>query len=234
MSVQIARRHFNVAEYYKRLQTLRHVCDDVGHDGQRGDASGEFLRVDLVEGVGLRVVDVEVVRAVNVERGSVDAGLHHGRDVRAFAVGVDVVCAEAREEFGDLREVGAGLRRGLFGEAEARGAEDAGVGLDGEDVACEFRLVRFRVACAAARAVLFVGEEDDADGASRAESETLEKADGLPGGDDAAAVVLRALTHVPGIYVAADDDYLFGLLASFNLGDDVSRLGVGEEVRAHR
>src|ERR1043166_408302 len=54
------------------------------------------------------MVDVEVVRAVNVERSAGDAGLHHGRDGGAFAVGIDVVGARAREEVGALAEARAG------------------------------------------------------------------------------------------------------------------------------
>src|SRR5437764_2512502 len=176
---------------------------------------------------------VEVVRAVNVERRACDAFVHHRRDVRALAVGVDLVGAYAGEKFRYLYEVCARLRRGLLRETEARGTKDAGVRLDGEHVAGEFRLVRVAVGDASARAVLLVRKQHDADRSARTKAQLFEQTHGLPRGDDASAVVLRARAHVPRINVAADDYDLVGLLSTFEFGDDVCRLGVGQKVRTH-
>src|SRR5205085_9671316 len=125
------------------------------------------------------------------------AFVHQGADVRALAVGVDLVGAQAGEKFRYLYEVSARLRRGLLRETKAGGTKAAGVGLDGEHVAGEFRLVRVAVGDASARAVLLVREEYDADCATRTKAELFEQTHSLPGGDDASAVVLRARAHVP-------------------------------------
>src|SRR5207237_1433308 len=93
--------------------------------------------------------------------------------------------------------------------------------------------MRVAVGDASARAVLLVRKEHDADCATRTKAELFKQTHGLPRCDDASAVVLRALAHVPRINVAADDYDLVGLLSTFEFGDDVGRLGVRKEVRAH-
>ncbi|HUS12425.1 MAG TPA: hypothetical protein VMZ30_18300 [Pyrinomonadaceae bacterium] len=49
------------------LQRLRHVGNGVGHYRHGGDAKGQVRWVDLVERVGMCVVNVEVMRAVYVK-----------------------------------------------------------------------------------------------------------------------------------------------------------------------
>jgi hypothetical protein len=70
-------------------------------------------------------------------------------------------------------------------------------------------------------------------GAARAQVQRLQQPRHLPRDDAAAAVVVRALPHVPRVEVAADEDDLVRLLSAFKLRDDVGRLGVGQEARLH-
>ena len=90
-----------------------------------------------------------------------------------------------------------------------------------------------RYASAAAAAVLLVGPEHDAHRPPRPEPEALHQAHGLPRGDRAAAVVHRALPHVPRVDVPAEHHHLVRLLASHDLGHHVPRRGVGQHARAH-
>src|ERR1039458_510102 len=44
-------------------QAFRHVGQSVAHDGESGHVLAEILRVHLVQGVGLGVVPIEIMRA---------------------------------------------------------------------------------------------------------------------------------------------------------------------------
>ena len=77
------------------------------------------------------------------------------------------------------------------------------------------------VRLAAAQAVLFVREQDDADRAGWLEAELRDRLQGLHHRDDTGTVVVRALADVPRIDVAADHDEFVGLLAAAQLADHV-------------
>ena len=49
------------------VQTFRKIGDRVSHHGHRSDAEREFARIDFVKCVGLGVVTIEVVFAVDIE-----------------------------------------------------------------------------------------------------------------------------------------------------------------------
>ena len=80
-------------------------------------------------------------------------------------------------------------RRIRAGEAEPGRREDAAIRLDRQHVLLGLLQVRIAIAVAAAQAVLFVGEEHDADGATRPDPELLHQPRRLPRHDAPDAIV---------------------------------------------
>ncbi len=97
----------------------------------------------------------------------------------------------------------------------------------------ELITIAVAIASAAAKTVLFVGPEDDPDGAARTQVQLLHQAQRLPRHDRPAAIVGRSRSDVPRVEVATDDDHFVRELASTDLTDDVERIGVGEHLRFH-
>jgi hypothetical protein len=62
--------------------------------------------------------------------------------------------------------------------------------------------------------------------------EALENFGSLHGDDDAGSVVDSAGAEVPGIEMSGDDDDLFGMLGTFEVGDDVVAGFVGKLLRS--
>ena len=89
------------------------------------------------------------------------------------------------------------------------------------------------VAQAAPQAVLLVGPQHHADGALGLQAQGLDQAGGFHGEDDASAVILGALAHIPAVQVAAEDDDLLGLLAAAELAHHVGGGGVRQGLSAH-
>src|SRR5262249_3688641 len=71
------------------------------------------------------------------------------------------------------------------------------------------------------QALLFAGEENEANGALGLEVELGECASGFKNGGGTGAVVGGAGAEIPGIEVGAKDDDLLGLFGAANLGDGV-------------
>jgi hypothetical protein len=95
-------------------------------------------------------------------------------------------------------------------QAEALHEPVARVGFDHCNVMGQLALMGITVAVSPAQPVLLVGEQHDAHGATWAQTQLLEQARDLHREDDADAVVLRTLPHVPRVDVPADHDDLLG------------------------
>ena len=93
--------------------------------------------------------------------------------------------------------------------------------------------VRLGIADPAAQPVLLVGPRHEADRSTRLDAEPLHETQHLPRGHDTARIIHRALAHVPRINVAAEHDDLVRLLSALEVGDDVARRRIGEQLRAH-
>src|SRR5208337_3190044 len=119
-------------------------------------------------------------------------------------------------------------------QIEAEWVAGSGIALDGGDVIRKFRGVSFGVGLVSAASVFLVHPGDHAQRAARADVQTLEQFGGGHGDDDTSAVVDGAATEVPGIKVTGDHDDLLGMLAAFQVGDNVIAGGVGQALRSER
>src|SRR5690606_24587570 len=119
-------------------ERLRHIRDDVGQDRHRGHAPLDVGRVELVHGVGRRVVDPEVPARLRVEAHARHALAHEWADVRPASAAhdarrVDRALAEDRQQQ-LLDGLDEGERLVARRHAEADRREHAAVGLDGQHV----------------------------------------------------------------------------------------------------
>src|ERR1035437_1344043 len=83
-------------------QALRHVGQCVAHDGESGHVLAEIVWVHLVQGVGLGVMPVEVVRAHGALAQAGNAIAQQRSDIAATTAAGDFAGADAVEQFGDL------------------------------------------------------------------------------------------------------------------------------------
>ena len=109
-----------------------------------------------------------------------------------------------------------------------RGCLGSAIHLDGRDVILDLVADELAIGHAAASAVLLIHPEGHADGAARLKTELLHQRQRLQARDDRRAIVLRALSDVPRIDVAAHHHDLFGMLAAGNLADHVAAIGIGQ------
>src|SRR6185503_3245819 len=140
-------------------EPVGHLRHHVSQYGNRAGRTRDLQRIDLVDRVGRRVVDEEVV-AVDLERHRRNVGLlHAGTDVGAATAGADGVGVDPAEQRGDVAHFPApGV---AAGEAEAGGTEDAAVRLQHHDVVRQLFEVRVAISLPAAAAVLLVGPQHD-------------------------------------------------------------------------
>ncbi len=169
------------------LERLGHRSRHPGEGGHGRHVAVEGLRLDLVESVVGRVVEVEVARHVLPDREERHPGRAQRRDVHAaVAVARKRAGADAGEQTPDRPE---GRLGGGTGEpGEPRGPPGPAVRLEGRGMAGELRGVRLRVGLSSRPAVLLVGEENDADRARGAARELADQAGRL---DDDARIPRR-------------------------------------------
>src|ERR1051325_3307192 len=101
-------------------------------------------------------MNVEVVRAIDVETCANHAFAHHWSNVGAAAIRPDACGIDTRQQFRDLLQVGSDLRRGSRSQPKSCGTIDSGIRLDREHVFRYLGAMRVAISITAARAVLFV------------------------------------------------------------------------------
>src|ERR1035438_5954228 len=129
-------------------QALRHVGQGIAHHGQGGHVLAEILGVHLVQGVGLGVVPVEVVRADGALAQTGNAIAQQRTDVAATAARGDFARADALEQLVDLLQHGQG--GGVHAGAESARSLGAAIHFDGRGVVLDFVADKLAVGLAAA------------------------------------------------------------------------------------
>src|SRR5205807_2553650 len=100
----------------------------------------------------------------------------------------------------------------------------AQIAFDSGNVIGELSLVVFGVGSSAHQPVLFVHPRDHSDSSFGPKAEPLDQLSDLHSYCDACAVIDRAGAQVPRVQMTGDNDYLLGMLAAFNIRDDVVAL----------
>src|SRR2546423_4941319 len=108
----------------------------------------------------------------------------------------------------------------------------AGIALDCRNMIDHLRGMGFAVSFMAASAVFFVHPGNHAQGTPRMEMKPLQKFGGGHRDYDTGTVINGAAAEIPRIKMARDDDDLFGMLASLEVGDDVVANGVRQVLRS--
>jgi hypothetical protein len=111
--------------------------------------------------------------------------------------------------------------------AETPGTEGAVVRLYRCDMPLELSGVGIPISPRTAAAVLLVGPQHHADGATRLKSEPANQAHRFPRRHRASAVIHRSLPHVPRVDMAAQHHHLLGQLPAPDFRDHVPRRCVG-------
>ncbi len=192
----------------------REVGDDVGHHGHGRHTAGYLRGIELVEGVAVAVVVPEVPAAVHVQLHPGHAGFHQWCDVGGGLSATRCTPAMPTESSSD-----ATCLTTLAAASEPAKVYPLGLKTPLSDSIAstcfgDLGGVRVAVGAAAASAVLLVGPEHHANRPPRPEAKPLHQTHGLPRGHGAAAVVHRALSHVPRVDVSAEDHDLVGFLAA--------------------
>lgn len=99
-------------------QTFRKISYCVSHHSHRGDAKREFARIDLIERVGLSVVNIEVVRSIDIQTRPNHSFTRYWTNIRAAAGRSNAISTDAREKFRDLLKVRTHLQRSRLGKSK--------------------------------------------------------------------------------------------------------------------
>ena len=143
-----------------------------------------------------------------------NAGIFHRPDVSTRKPGLDVRSADRLEQAHDVAQLFGGDPKASFIGAVNRiphRSKTAGVRFDRGDMVGEFVRVFLGVLSSAGQTVLFVGPQDDSNRPSWNHVQATQDVDRLHRHDATSAVVVRALTNVPGVDVPADHDDLIGI-----------------------
>ncbi len=180
----------------------------------------------------MRVVVVEIRRAVDVQVAAGNTLAHQRSDVGPTAVRGELPRADRLEKTHDVGHQGPKslVRRG---ERETFRLEGARVRFDREQMVRELGAVRCEVLHTAAQSVLLVRVEHDPDCPFRAQAELLQQPDGFPDLNAPAGVIVRSRSRVPRIVVRGEQDDLVGILRALQLGNDVRRFHIGQHLRIH-
>ena len=109
----------------------------------------------------------------------------------------------------------------LAGKVNAERMIRAQVGLDRGEMIRDLVRVFLRVGLPAAQAIFFIHPGDDTDRAPRMQAELLDKIRHLHRDGHARSIVDRAGAEIPGIEMPGNDDDLLGMLAAFQVADNV-------------
>ena len=116
-------------------------------------------------------------------------------------------------------------------EAHPERVTGTAIGLDRGEMIRDFFLVVFRVSLAAREPVFFVHPRDHPDRALRAQVKFGDEIRGFHGNGNPGAVIDRTGPEVPRIEVPGNNDDLLGMLAPFDIADDVEARRVRKRLR---